>query len=63
MADDYVLVPVASDRTNPDPKARGAHNWLVFDLTEETRVAVQNGAIVIGEREIDLLELCSQNHA
>ena len=62
VADDYVLVPVESDRTNPDPKSLGAHNWLVFDLAEETQVAVQNGAIVIGDHEIDLLELCDQPH-
>lgn len=58
VADDYVLVPVDSDRTNPDPDALGAHNWLVFDLAEETQVVVDNGAIIIGETVIDLLELC-----
>ena len=57
VADDYVLVPVESDRTNPDPDAIGAHNWLVFDLTEGTEVVVDNGAIIIGKTVLDLREL------
>jgi len=58
VADDYVIVPVESDRTNPDADSLGAHNWLVFDLAEETQVVVDNGAIIIGDTVIDLLELC-----
>lgn len=58
VADDYVLIPVESARTNPDCEAPGAHNWLVFDLAEETQVVVDNGAIIIGDAVIDLLELC-----
>ena len=54
VSDDYVLVPIESDRTNPNPDGCGAHNWLVFHVTEETSVVVENGAIVIGDTVIDL---------
>ena len=60
VADGYVLLPVVSDKTNPEPADHGAHNWLVFDLVEETQIIVDNGAIVIGDRELELLDLCRQ---
>lgn len=60
VADGYVLAPVSSDQTNPNPEDHGAHNWLVFDLKEATQVIVGNGAIIIGDREIDLIDLGKQ---
>ena len=60
VASAYVLAPVSSAQTNPYPEDRGAHNWLVFNLAEETQVIVENGAIVIGDCEIDLIDLGSQ---
>lgn len=63
VAESYALIPVESDVTNPDDGERGTHNWLVFNLAETTQVILDNGAIVIGDRELELLDLCRQPYA